>query len=103
MSPDEAAARGGGPERRAASGMAAEAAGVGPGHLQVHQHLRDPRVLHPARGGQRRLRPHPDMSRGTGVLCHSGSQVTDRNGSLLSGEEREREEEKKCEALRTWQ
>lgn len=63
MSPDAAAARGGGPQRRAAPGVAAEAAGAGPGHLQVHQHLRDPRVLHPAGGGQRRLRPHADMSR----------------------------------------
>lgn len=62
MSPDEAAARGGGSERRAASGVAAQTAGAGPGHLQVHQHLRDPRVLHPAGGGQRRLRPHADMS-----------------------------------------
>lgn len=53
MSSDEAAARGGGPERRAASGVAAQAPGAGPRHLQVHQHLRDPRVLHPARGGQR--------------------------------------------------
>lgn len=65
VSSDEAAARGGGPERRAASGVATQTAGAGPGHLQVHQHLWDPRVLHPARGGQRRLWPHPDMSRGT--------------------------------------
>lgn len=53
MSPHEAAARGGSAERRAAPGVAAEAAGAGPGHLQVHQHLRDPRVLHSTRGGQR--------------------------------------------------
>lgn len=55
MSSDEAAARGGGPERRATSRVAAQTAGAGPGHLQVHQYLRDPRVLHPTRGGQRRL------------------------------------------------
>lgn len=53
VSPHEAAARGGGSERRAAFGVAAETAGAGPGHLQVHQHLRDPRVLHSTGGGQR--------------------------------------------------
>lgn len=63
MPADAAAARGGGAERRPAPGVAAEAAGTGPGHLQVHQHLRDPRVLHPAGGGQRRLRPDPHMRR----------------------------------------
>lgn len=51
MSFDEAAARGGGPECCAASGVAAQTARAGPGHLQVHQYLRDPRVLHPTSGG----------------------------------------------------
>lgn len=81
MSSDEAAAWSGGPERGAASGVAAQTTGAGPGHLQVHQYLRDPWVLHTTRGGQWWLRPHSDMSRRTDVLCHSGGHITDPRGS----------------------
>lgn len=73
VSSNEAAARGGGPERRAASWMAAQTAGAGPSHLQIHQYLWDPRVLHPTGGGERRLWPHSNMSSRTDLLCHSGS------------------------------